>query len=281
VEGADEDHCPPGQIRKKDQNVHFGVPPHRGVPGGPKCEAAFKSLCKAIEEEFKGHDPLIQALAFHYHFAAMHPFLDGNGRTARVIEALLLERAGLKGTLFIAMSNYYYEEKIKYLKTLSEVRQKDHDLTSFLKFGLAGVSLQCTSLFNEIKTHVSKALFRNLMFDLFSRLESTRKRVMQQRQLKVLKTFLSESEIEWLKLVPKMEQEYKSLKNPRKALLRDVNYLIKLKALNLRISQKEKDSEKFHFLSVNLNWPMEMTESAFFESVKQLPKSKTHSFLCE
>jgi Fic family protein len=40
-------------------------------------------------------------------FAAMHPFADGNGRTARALEALLLQRAGLREACFIPMSNYF------------------------------------------------------------------------------------------------------------------------------------------------------------------------------
>ena len=61
----------------------------------------------------------------------MHPFLDGNGRTARALEALLLGRAGLRDSAFIAMSNYYYDEKAKYLAALAETRERDHDLTGF------------------------------------------------------------------------------------------------------------------------------------------------------
>ena len=34
VTGADDDHCPPGILRGKDQNVVFGRPRHRGVEGG-------------------------------------------------------------------------------------------------------------------------------------------------------------------------------------------------------------------------------------------------------
>ncbi|MBI3680677.1 MAG: Fic family protein, partial [Acidobacteria bacterium] len=107
VTGADEDHCAPGEIRAEDHNVTFGSPPHRGAEGGKECQEAFLGLSHALQHEFLAHDLLIQALAIHYHFAAIHPFLDGNGRTARALEALMLQRAGLRNTLFIAMSNYY------------------------------------------------------------------------------------------------------------------------------------------------------------------------------
>ena len=107
----------------------------------------------------------------------MHPFQDGNGRTARALEAVMLRRVKLHDTLFIAMSNYYYEEKINYLKSLANVRAASHDLTEFLIFGLKGIELQCNKLFNEIKRNVLKAIFQTTMFDLFLRLKSPRKRV--------------------------------------------------------------------------------------------------------
>ena len=95
--GCDDDHCAPGRLRGRDENVTFGFPRHRGCEGGPACGKAFSALVDAVKRDFRAHDPLIQAMALHYHFAAMHPFLDGNGRTARALEALLLQRAGLRG----------------------------------------------------------------------------------------------------------------------------------------------------------------------------------------
>ena len=88
------------------------------------------------------------------------------------------------------MSNYYYDEKDRYLTTLAQVRTDDHNLTPFLVFGLRGIKLQCDRLFDEIKKNVSKALFRNMMFDLFNRLKSTRQRVLAERQIALLKVLL-------------------------------------------------------------------------------------------
>jgi Fic family protein len=99
-----------------------------------------------VRTVFHEHDPLIQALALHYHLASLHPFLDGHGRTARAIEALMLQRVGLRDTLFIAMSNYYYEEKTAYLQALTDTRAANHHLTPFLKFALKGIEIQCSRL---------------------------------------------------------------------------------------------------------------------------------------
>ena len=160
VTGCDDDHCPPGVLRGRDHNVTFGIPRHRGAEGGPPCEKAFAGLLHAFESEFQELDPLLQALAMHYHLAAMHPFLDGNGRTARATEALILRRAGLTDRAFIAMSNYYYDEKPEYLRVLSETRAAGHDLTPFLLFGLRGIRRQCEALTAEIRKQMQRALFR-------------------------------------------------------------------------------------------------------------------------
>ena len=140
VTGGDDDHCAPGRIRQRDHNVTFGSPPHRGCEGGDECADAFKKLIEAVQVGFKQHDPLVQALAFHYHFAAMHPFEDGNGRTARALEALFLQRAGMRDSTFIAMSNFYYDEKHTYLSTLSDVRQAGYEPYAVFEIWFAGYS---------------------------------------------------------------------------------------------------------------------------------------------
>lgn len=274
VSGADDDHCPPGELRKRDINVSFGTPLHRGAEGGTECSSAFEGLCAALRGEFLRHDPLIQALALHYHFAAMHPFRDGNGRTARALEALMLQREGLRDTLFIAMSNYYYEEKNAYLKTLAEVRAGAHDLTPFILFGLRGIEIQCNRLFSEIRKNLAKALFRNVMYDLFNRLKTTRKRVIAERQIDILKLLLAFDTLTLDDLMERTSGKYQRLKNPYKALIRDINDLIRLRA----IGYKKQSDNKYEF-SARLEWPTEITETDFFKHVKEMPKAKTHSFL--
>lgn len=274
VTGCDDDHCEPGALRGRDYNVTFGVPPHRGCEGGEPCKKAFEQLVYAVQHDFRGHDLLIQALALHYHFAAMHPFLDGNGRTARVLEALVLQRADLTDRAFIAMSNYYYDEKDAYLGALSHVRSLDHDLTPFLKFGLRGITVQASRLYAEIKKNMERALFRNMMYDLFNRLESTRKRVIKNRQIEILKALLEVEFIDWHELTQKMRPLYADVTNFGRTIIRDVNGLNQLGAINVN-----KVAENKWEISIRPQWPQEITESAFFEKVNKLPKGKTYGFL--
>jgi len=274
VTGCDDDHCPPGQLRGPDQNVTFGTPRHRGVEGGDQCVAALSQLAEAARTVFLAHDPLVQALALHYHFAAMHPFLDGNGRTARALEALMLQRVGLRDTLFVAMSNYYYEEKNAYLGALNDTRTGKHDLTPFLNFALKGIERQCRLLFAEIRQHIAKALYRNTVTDLFGRLRSPRSRVMSARHVQVLNLLLNEGSLTLDELHALTAHFYK-VKNPSKALIRDLNYMIGLGAM---LFERTHEPPGFRFW-INLEWPTQITETEFFKRVKGMPKGKVHGFL--
>jgi Fic family protein len=276
IMGCDDDHCPPGQFRSRDQNVTFGSPRHRGVEGGEECMEALRQLSEATRTVFRDHDPLIQALALHYHFAAMHPFIDGNGRTARALEALMLQRVGLRDTLFIAMSNYYYEEKPAYLQALNDTRSGGNDLTPFLKFALKGIEIQCRRLFGEIRLQVAKALYRNTVTDLFGRLKSPRKRVMSARHVQLLNTLLDDDKNSLtLSELTKRTVHIYTVQNPTKALIRDLGYLIELQAL----SAKKLEDQSGYLLSINLEWPTQITETEFFRRVKAMPKGKVHGFL--
>ena len=274
ITNADDDHCPPG-VLKDGQNVVFGAPRHRGCEGGEQCTNAFKMLCKAIDQDFRKHDQLVQALAMHYHFASMHPFLDGNGRTARALEALMLQKVGLRDSLFIAMSNYYYEEKNDYLKALANVRANHHDLTPFLLFGLKGIELQCGRLFDEIKKNISKTLFREVMYDLFKRMQTPRTRVIAERQIEILKILLDGPQTFDI-LSKKVDLIYKNLHNPRKAFIRDLSNLVTLKAIAFTQDETKQNIPTFF---ARLEWATEITESKFFEITKELPKAKSQSFL--
>ena len=270
VTGCDDDHCPPGELRGNGQNVVFGRPRHRGVEGGPDCEQAVKRLMGAVNQEFGGHDQLIQALALHYHLGAMHPFRDGNGRTARALEALVLQRAHLKDTLFIAMSNYYYEEKDTYLACLSEVRSRNFDLTPFLKFALRGIAFQCHRLLGEIRKHLARSLYRDVMGQLYRRLRSTRKRALAERQLAILEWLLDRDEpAVYEDLIVAMYRHYARLKAATKAISRDLDHLFQLRAITA--ATKEGRTQ----IWARLEWPTEITETEFYKEIDKLPSAKT------
>ena len=276
VTGCDDDHCEPGRLRASGQNVVFGRPRHRGAEGGKSCESAFEKLIDSVRTDFRAHDPLIQALAFHFHFGAMHPFEDGNGRTARAVEALMLRRAALRDALFVSMSNYYYDEKDNYLAALSSVRENNYDLTEFILFGLKGVAAQCKRLLSEIKTHVAKSLYRDVMAQMYNRLLSTRKRALAERQMAILDKLLDLGhEIDYRELYDLLEARYVKLGKPVVAFVRDLNHLTGLRAI--KVYKKNNDDRVL--VSIRLEWGTEITKTKFYEGLEELPKAKTRLVL--
>lgn len=280
VTDCDDDHCPPGIFRGAGHNVVFGRPRHRGVEGGAECERMLGQLVQALNGSFRSHDPLVQALAFHYHFAAMHPFDDGNGRTARALEAFMLQRAQMKDSLFVAMSNYYYDEKNAYLDSLARVREENGNLNAFLKFGLKGIASQCQRLLREIRGHVQKSLFRDVMNQMYGRLQSSRKRALAGRQCQILNTLLDRDRpIEYRDLYDIVEKNYFKLDGPIRAFVRDLNGLSSLRAIRVRV-EGEKEAAQY-LVEVRAEWATEITDTEFFRQVNKLPAAKTRLFVTQ
>ena len=173
VTGCDDDHCEPGALRPQGWNVTFGTPPCRGAEGGAECLTAFDSLCAAIGGKFRQHDRIIQAIATHYHVGSMHPFGDGNGRTARALEAFMLRQAGVNDMVMVSLSNYYYEHKEEYLAALFASRSGGHDLTPFLRFALGAVAERCNAVAAAIAVNHQRTLFREFARSLFGQLRQS------------------------------------------------------------------------------------------------------------
>jgi Fic family protein len=276
VTGCDDDHCPAGVLRGRYYNVTFGTPQHRGAEGGAACEEAFAGLLQAAEGEYREHDLLVQAVALHYHLAAMHPFQDGNGRLARALESLLLRRAGLTGWAFVAMSNYYYDEKPANLRILGEVWHGNHDLTPFLIFALRGVRIQCERLMEEMRRQMQRVLFRDTMYSLYSRLETKRKRMVGERQMEILKLLLEAGQQPTFDCYLRMKPRYGSVKDGMGAFLRDLSQLEGLKAIHIFRNSPELAIE---LASINMKWPQEIDEGEFLRQMKAISKGKTTGFL--
>ena len=66
-------------------------------------------------------DPLIRMAVAHYQFEAIHPFTDGNGRTGRVLNLLMLVEQDLLDQPVLYLSRYIIERKADYYRLLMEV----------------------------------------------------------------------------------------------------------------------------------------------------------------
>jgi Fic family protein len=72
-----------------------------------------------------GIDPLIKLAAIHYQFEAIHSFVDGNGRTGRIINILFLVEKGLLDSPILFLSHYILRSKSEYYAGLRGVTEKN------------------------------------------------------------------------------------------------------------------------------------------------------------
>lgn len=70
-------------------------------------------------------DPLVRMAVAHYQFEAIHPFHDGNGRTGRVINILMLIEAGLLNDPILYLSRAIIARKNDYYRLLRAVTAED------------------------------------------------------------------------------------------------------------------------------------------------------------
>jgi len=172
----------PGQYR--NHIVRVGDGEHGGTYTPPKCLPDIKKLMSSFvnwinSEEVIALDSLIRAALAHYHLGLIHPFGNGNGRTIRIIEAMLLRSSGIKYVPTM-LSNYYYRNMDNYYLTFSITRgNSDHDITAFLKFMLEGV----VESLKEIKDNVTFRIRLLVMRDYYAFLRSSKTITQRQHDL--------------------------------------------------------------------------------------------------
>jgi Fic family protein len=89
-------------------------------------------------------DPLILAGIFHKQFVIIHPFMDGNGRTVRLVTKVLLARMGLDTFHLFSFENYYNQNVTRYFQTVGELGNyydliDKIDYTNWLEYFTEGI----------------------------------------------------------------------------------------------------------------------------------------------
>lgn len=90
-------------------------------PEGAELIRDKLSAWEAFIHERAGLDPVIVMALAHYQFEAIHPFTDGNGRTGRIVNILMLIEAGLLSQPILYLSRYILKDKERYYSLLNGV----------------------------------------------------------------------------------------------------------------------------------------------------------------
>ena len=103
--------------------------------------------------------PVIASALVQFQLVHIHPFLDGNGRTSRLLSTLCLYRAGYDFKRLFTISEYYDRDRTAFYRALQSVRRADMDMTGWIEFFTQGLATQLA----EVKRRVEHAMRRDVL----------------------------------------------------------------------------------------------------------------------
>jgi Fic family protein len=143
VEGVRGGAAAPGEYRKIQNYVVNSVtgetvytpPPAHDVP------IMMAELVDWLNQEQDVHPVLVSGIS-QFQFVHIHPFLDGNGRTSRLISTLCLYRAGYDFKRLFTISEYYDRDRAAFYRAIQSVRDCGMNMTGWLEYFVDGLATQ-------------------------------------------------------------------------------------------------------------------------------------------
>jgi Fic family protein len=105
-------------------------------------------------------DPVIRMAVAHYQFEAIHPFTDGNGRTGRILNLLILVEQGLLHMPVLYLSRYILAQKADYYRALQAVTEQSawQDWIGFMLQGVTETARWTTAKIHAIRDLHGRAI---------------------------------------------------------------------------------------------------------------------------
>lgn len=118
-------------------------------PPAQYLEERMAAMCRFANQRFEGAEflhPLIQAVVLHFWLAWDHPFVDGNGRTARALFYWQMLKAGYWLFEFLSISTVIRQAPVQYQNAFLDTETDDNDLTYFLLHQLSVIDQAMATL---------------------------------------------------------------------------------------------------------------------------------------
>jgi len=135
---SEENKLLPGNLYRHDSVYVVGNKiEHTGI-NHTMLKKYMKNFISFINSEFDGNE-LVKSAMIHFYIAYLHPYFDGNGRIARLVQLWYLVQSGYSSTLFIPFSSYINKTKEKYYKAFTQIEENMKisnllDITPFIVY---------------------------------------------------------------------------------------------------------------------------------------------------
>ena len=164
-----EEHIIPGEIR----TYSVGVGRYRAVPP-EDCGYLLERLCDWLntdfippKQEYTIAFRILKAIVSHLYLAWIHPFGDGSGRTARLVEFHTLVGCGVPSAAAHLLSNHYNVTRREYYRQLDYSSQSDGGLMPFVEYALQGFVDGLKEQLTVIRDQQWDVTWRNFVHEKF------------------------------------------------------------------------------------------------------------------
>lgn len=220
----------PGRLRTHNVGVaRYKAPEAKDVPELMRRFVAwftsddFRTPKGAVDDA--GMLSILGAILAHLYFAWIHPFGDGNGRTARLIELAMLPRADVPAVAAHLLSNHYNETRADYYRQL-ERASAVRDPLPFIEYALQGLVDGLRDQIRRVRDEQLDVAWRNFVYEKFR--PKTGDVARRRREVVLALSAVSDpvprERVEIL--TPALAHEYRTM--TAKALTRDLNHLVEM-----------------------------------------------------
>lgn len=212
----------PGEFRQ--HNVMVGNV-YR-APDAQKVPDMMESFCRWMNSEaFQNknmpvHFAILKAVIAHLYIAWIHPFGDGNGRVARLLEFAILLSSSIPSPAAHLLSNHYNATRAEYYSQLDKA-SKINDPTSFFDYAIQGFYDGLEEQLKYVQEHITDVCWREYIYERFHQIGVGE--VIKRRRELALRIAEHRNPLDKKSLMLLMSKEYAG-KTP-KTLMRDLNEL--------------------------------------------------------
>jgi Fic family protein len=231
VKGVRGENADPGNYRKvqnyvvnsRTREVIYTPPAPLDVP---HLMREFTEWINKAEEV----SPILVAGIAQFQFVHIHPFIDGNGRTARLLSTLILYKTGYDFKKLFTISEYYDKDRPSYYQSIQTVRNNNMDMTTWLEYFVHGLHSQM----REIQAKGEQLIKQD------SQLQKIKKMVLNKRQEKAIKYLIIKGTLS--------VNEYQAVVSCiRRTAQRDLEELVEKKIIKI-VAKSSTDPTKHYVL---------------------------------